>query len=227
MSGRLFLVATPLGNYDDITLRALIVLKDVDIVVCEGLKEGKRLLSHYGIDKPLETLNEHMEKEQSLRILRLLRDGKDVALISDCGTPIIEDPGLLLVQMAIESDIKITMIPGASSICAALVVSGFPLKEFVYRGLLSPKRQTRQEQLRAMKSEYRTFVLMDAPYRLVPLLEDVVAELGPDRDLCVAFDLTMPNEEVKRGSALEMLEYWKSRNHKGEFVIVVRGKARG
>jgi len=223
MAGVLYLVATPIGNYDDITIRALKVLKDVDLVVCEEFKEGRRLLGHYGIEKPLESLNEHNEKQNTPQIFQQLRDGKNIALISDCGTPLFSDPGLLLVQRAIESHIKVVPVPGASSLCAALIVSGFSIDKFLFYGLLSPKKEIRRKELRQLKNETRTVILLDAPYRLIPLLEEIVAVLGLDRELCVAYDLTMPTEDIQHGTAKRMLDYWKTKNRKGEFVIMIKG----
>ncbi len=223
MTGTLYLVATPIGNYEDITLRALKVLNDVDVVVCEELKEGRKLLRQYGIQKPLESLSEHNEQQQTPQVLEHLREGRDIALVSDCGTPVFSDPGLLLVQQAIASHIRVVPVPGASSLTAALVVSGFPIDKFVFYGLLSPKRDIRRKELRQLKTEHRTTVLLDAPYRLLPLLEDIAAVLGPDREACVAYDLTMPTEDIQRGTAKEMLDYWKANNRKGEFVLVLKG----
>jgi 16S rRNA (cytidine1402-2'-O)-methyltransferase len=227
MPGTLYLVATPIGNPDDMTLRALKVLKEVDLIVCEEFKEGARLLRQYDIKKPLENLNEHNEKAQTPLLLQHLREGKTIALISDCGTPLFSDPGLFLVQQAIRSRINVVPIPGASSLLAALVVAGFPFQQFVFYGLLSPKKEQRRKELEQLKYERRTAVLIDAPYRLMPLLEDIVVVLGAERELCVACDLTTPMEEIRHGTAQSHLNYFQhSERQKREFVIVIRGVER-
>ncbi len=223
MPGILYLVATPIGNYEDITLRALRILKEVDVVICEEFKEGKKLLSYYGIEKPVECLNEHNEKASTKWILDRLGEGKNVAVISDAGTPVFSDPGQYLIQQAIRANVGIVPIPGPTSLLPALIVSGFPIDHFVFYGWLSPKREVRRRELQSIKAERRTIALMEAPYRLLSLLKDIVEVLGERRELCVAFDLTMPTEEIKRGKAKEILGYFSREEKKGEFVIVIRG----
>ncbi len=224
MSGTLYLVAIPIGNYDDITFRALKVLKEVDVVVCEERSEGMRLLHHYGIEKPLETLNEHNEIAASSIIIDRLKGGTSVALISDAGTPVFSDPGQVLVEKAINYNIKIVPIPGASSLLPALIVSGFPIKEFVFAGFLSPKRERRLTELRQLKKEQRTIVLMDTPYRLVQLLRDMAEVFGETRRVCVAFDLTLPSEEIYHGTPPQLYQQFLKDKKKGEFVVVLEGK---
>ena len=224
MSGTLYLVAIPIGNYDDITVRAMHVLKSVDVVVCEERNEGLRFLRHYGIEKQLETLNEHNESAAASTMMNLLQAGKSLALISDAGTPVFSDPGRLLVEKAIRQNMKIVPIPGASSLLPALIVSGFPIKEFVFAGFLSPKRERRQTELRNLRKEQRTTILMDTPYRLVQLLRDMAEIFGNTRRVCVAFDLTMPSEEIYHGTSPELYQQFLKENKKGEFVIVLEGK---
>jgi 16S rRNA (cytidine1402-2'-O)-methyltransferase len=191
--GTLYLVATPIGNPDDITFRALKVLKEADLIVCEELKEGKKILSTYQIEpKEIDTLNEHNESLKVEKIINDLKSGKNVALISDAGTPVFSDPGSLLVKQAIKEGIKIVPVPGASALLLALIVSGFNIEKFVYYGWLSQKRQRRREELRRLKGEQRTVVIFETPYRIIPVLEDIGAVLGVDRKVCVAFNLTMP-----------------------------------
>ncbi|HEY6192175.1 MAG TPA: 16S rRNA (cytidine(1402)-2'-O)-methyltransferase [Bacteroidota bacterium] len=222
--GILYLVATPIGNYDDITFRALNVLKAADVVVYEERREGQRLLSHYGIpEKLIESLNEHTEAAASFHILEHLKAGKSVALISDAGTPVFSDPGQLLVRKAIENGIRIVPIPGASSLLPALTVCGFPIDQFLFYGFLSAKSNRRVSELRQLQGEQRTMVFMDTPYRLVPLLKDLSEMFGAGRRLCVAFNLTMPDEEVFRGNALDLYRLFEKKKMKGEFVIVVEG----
>ena len=223
-SGTLYLVATPIGNYKDITYRALRILKEVEIIVYEERKEGERLLAHYGIQKTeTEMMNEHNEEEITPRIIERLQQGKNVALISDAGTPIFSDPGQFLVRNAIESKIKIVPIPGVSSLVPALVLSGFPIHEFLFYGFLSPKKEQRISELRQLRGEHRPIVLMDTPYRLLPVIKDVAEVFGNQRRLCVATNLTMPDEQVYRGTADELLKLFQEENLKCEFVIVVEG----
>lgn len=224
MSGTLYLVATPIGNFDDITYRALSVLKSVDLVVYEERREGERLLRHFQIQKPVESLNEHNEAAASYTILNHLKAGKSVGLVSDCGTPVFSDPGQLLVRKAIEQKIRIIPIPGASSLMPALTVSGFPIDQFVFYGMPSPKKERRRAELRQLMQEKRTIVLMDAPYRLVPLLRDLAEAFGASRRVCIAFNLTMPDEQMFYGTAAELHKQFSAREMKGEFVIVIEGR---
>jgi 16S rRNA (cytidine1402-2'-O)-methyltransferase len=221
MSGKLFLVATPIGNLEDITQRALRVLREVDVVVYEERKEGARLLHHFNIEKPVESLNEHNEDAATYIILGKLKEGKSVALVSDAGTPVFSDPGRLLVRKATEQSIKIVPIPGASSLMPALTVSGFPIDQFVFYGFLSPKRNRRIAELQELKREKRTVVLMDAPYRLVQLVRDIGEVLGSTRKVCVAFDLTLPSEEIFHGTAFELYQNFSKTEKKGEFVLIL------
>jgi 16S rRNA (cytidine1402-2'-O)-methyltransferase len=223
MTGVLYLVATPIGNYDDITVRALTVLKSVDVVVCEERNEGLKFLKHFGIEKPIETLNEHNETASASIILDRLKEGASVALISDCGTPVFSDPGRVLVGKAIHSNIKLVPVPGASSLLPALIVSGFNIKEFVFAGFLSPKRERRLTELRQMKKELRTIVLMDTPYRLVQLMRDIADVYGDARRVCVAFDLTLPSEQLFHGTAPKLYQQFMKEERKGEFVVVLEG----
>lgn len=224
MAGVLYLVATPIGNFDDITIRAINVLKAVDLVVYEERREGERLLRHLDIHKPLESLNEHNEAAASYNILDHLKAGRNVALVSDCGTPVFSDPGQLLVRKAILQSIKIVPVPGASSLMPALTVSGFSIDQFVFYGWLSPKKERRRAELRQLLQEKRTIVLMDTPYRLVPLLHDLAEAFGTARRICIAFNLTLPDEEMFYGTPAELYKRFSSKEMKGEFVIVVEGR---
>jgi 16S rRNA (cytidine1402-2'-O)-methyltransferase len=226
MPGTLFLVATPIGNLEDITFRAVRVLKEADLVVYEERKEGGRLLKHLGIEKPVESLNEHNERAATFIILEKLKRGMTVALVSDAGTPVFSDPGQFLVQKAIEASIKVVPIPGASSLMPALIVSGFSLDQFLFYGFLSPKRNRRIAELQQLKKEPRTVVLMDTPYRLVQLVRDIADVMGETRRICVAFDLTMPTEEIFRGTAPQLYQLFLKNAKKGEFVVVMEGLSR-
>jgi 16S rRNA (cytidine1402-2'-O)-methyltransferase len=226
MAGTLFLVATPIGNWEDITLRALRVLKEVDLVVYEERKEGSRLLRHYGIDKPVESLNEHNEAAATQTILSRIKSGASVAVVSDAGTPVFSDPGQTLVQRALQLGIRVVPIPGASSLMPALIVSGFPIREFLFQGFLSPKRERRIAELQKLKRETRTVVLMEAPYRLVQLVRDIADVFGESRRVCVAFDLTLPTEEIYHGSAPELYRRFLKEERKGEFVLLLEAQVK-
>lgn len=224
MLGVLYLVATPIGNVDDITFRALSVLKSADLVVCEERREGEKLLRHFEIHKPIETLNEHNESAASYNILDHLMAGRNVALVSDCGTPVFSDPGELLVRKAIQQGIKVVPIPGASSLMPALTVSGFSIDQFLFYGWLSPKKDRRRAELRQLLQEKRTIVLMDTPYRLAPLLRDLAETFGTARRICIAFNLTLSDEQVFHGTASELHMKLSGKEMKGEFVIVIEGR---
>jgi 16S rRNA (cytidine1402-2'-O)-methyltransferase len=226
MSGILYLFATPIGNLEDITFRALRILKEADVIVYEERKEGLRLLHHFGIEKPVESLNEHNEAAASHVILGKLKEGRSVAVISDAGTPVFSDPGQILVQRAINAGIKIVPVPGASSLLPALVVSGFPIDEFVFRGFLSPKRNRRIAELQQLRREPRTIALMEAPYRLVQLVRDIAEVFGSTRRICVAFDLTLPTEAIFRGTAQELFQRFSKEERKGEFVLLIEALPR-
>lgn len=226
MAGTLFLVATPIGNYEDITFRAIKVLKQADLVVYEERRQGERLLHHYGIQKPVDSLNEHNEAAATHTILAHLTQGKSVALISDAGTPVFSDPGQMLVRKAIQQGINVVPIPGASSLMPALIVSGFSIDEFLFYGWLSPKKERRRAELRQLMQEKRTIVLMDTPYRLVSLLRDLADTFGTDRRVSIALDLTTPEEEIHHGTPVDLLRRFSSDERKREFVIVIEGRVR-
>ncbi|MCX7798698.1 MAG: 16S rRNA (cytidine(1402)-2'-O)-methyltransferase [Melioribacter sp.] len=221
MNPTLYIVSTPIGNYEDITLRALKVLKEVDFIICEEFKEAKRLLSHYNINKELFALNEHNEKDVSVELLQKIKEGKKVALISDCGTPLFSDPGYLLVQLCIESKIEIIPVPGANSLLPALVGSGFKLNKFYYAGWLSQKKELRKKELYQLKSIKELIVLMETPYRLKLILNDIVNVFGEKIKIALAFNLTLPTEKFFRGNASDILKVVEKENLKGEFVIII------
>ena len=222
MKKTLFIVSTPIGNYEDITLRALIVLRKVDFIICEEFKEGRRLLSRYKIEKKLIELNEHNEEEASDEILQMMLDGKSAALISDCGTPLFSDPGHLLVDLAIQNKVEVIPVPGASSLLAALVGSGLDFEKFYYYGWLSPKKDIRRKQLLDLKRRKETILLMDTPYRLKTLMEDVVKILGSNIPCVLAFELTKEREKFYRGNAGNILNHVEKENLKGEFVLIIQ-----
>lgn len=224
MPGVLYLVATPIGNLEDMTFRGLQVLGEADLVVCEERREGERLLRHFNITRPLETLNEHNESAATHTILHALAAGNTVALIADCGTPVFSDPGQLLVRRAVEQGIRVVPVPGASSLLPALTVSGFSIDQFLYFGWLSPKKERRRAELRQLVQEQRTIVLMETPYRLSSLLRDLADTFGESRRCCLAFNLTMPDEQIFHDTAAGLYRRLGTRAMKGEFVVVIDGR---
>ncbi|MCH7723620.1 MAG: 16S rRNA (cytidine(1402)-2'-O)-methyltransferase [Bacteroidetes bacterium] len=224
MKKKLFLVSTPIGNYDDITIRALNILRDVDIIICEEYKIARRLLAHYKIDKELIALNEHNENDVVDEILFKINEDKSAALISDCGTPLFSDPGHFLVDMCISRNIDIIPVPGANSLLPALIGSGFDFEKFYYYGWPSPKKHIRRKQLLDLKRIKEVIVLMDTPYRLKRLLSDVVNIFGNTTPVCLAYELTMKDEKYYRGSAGKVLNIAEKKNLKGEFVLILNNK---
>lgn len=221
MSAKLYIVSTPIGNYEDITFRALNTLKEVDFIICEEFKEASRLLSHFQIKKELSSLNEHNEEESSQEIFNRIKNGNSAALISDCGTPLFSDPGTALVQMCINAKIDVVPVPGANSLLPALVGSGFKLNKFYYAGWLSPKSDLRKKELLRLKSIKELIVLMETPYRLKAILTDIAKIFGTKTKIVVAFDLTLPTEKFFRGSCADILKIVTDKNLKGEFVILI------
>jgi 16S rRNA (cytidine1402-2'-O)-methyltransferase len=224
MNSKLYIVSTPIGNYEDITLRALSILKQVDFIVCEEFKEARRLLSQYQIEKELFSLNEHNEDESSHEILTKLKEGKSAALISDCGTPLFSDPGTQLVRLCIVERIDVIPIPGASSIMSALVGAGFRLDKFYFAGWLSPKTDLRKTELMQLKNIKELIVLMETPYRLRAILFDISRTFSTSTQIVVAFDLTLPTEIFYRGPVAEVLKIAEEKKLKGEFVLIINNK---
>jgi 16S rRNA (cytidine1402-2'-O)-methyltransferase len=221
MQHKLYIVSVPIGNYDDITLRALNILKEVDLIICEEYKPTRRLLSQYEITKELFSLNEHNESELAIEAIKEITSGKSAALISDAGTPLFSDPGTILVNKAIENNIQIIPIPGASSLLSALVGSGFELNNFYYYGWLSPKKEIRRDQLRKLKSVKELIILMETPYRLLALLTDIEKSFGKLQYIVVAFKLTQNGENYYRGSVNSIIKIVNEKKLKGEFVLML------
>jgi len=222
MNHKLYIVSTPIGNYDDITLRALKTLKDVDLIICEEYKPTRRLLAHYEISKELFSLNEHNESELASEAISEILSGKTAALISDAGTPLFSDPGTILVNQAIERNIQIIPIPGASSILSALVGSGFELNNFYYYGWLSPKKEIRRSQLQKLRSVKELIILMETPYRLQALLSDIEKTFGKNQFIVVAFKLTQNGEKFFRGTVSSIIKTTSAKEKlKGEFVLLL------
>ncbi len=215
----LYLVATPIGNLKDITLRALEVLKSVDLIACEDTRTTQKLLSAYDIKKPLLSYYDHNERIRAGEILERLKGGKDVALVSDAGTPVLQDPGFFLVRGAIREGVPFTVIPGATSVTTALVLSGLPPDRFVFEGYLPPKTGQRQRKLRRLSSETRTIIFLETPHRLLSSLKDIQEVLG-DIDLVVVREMTKKFEEVVRKKVSEQIQHFSAKTVRGEFVIL-------
>lgn len=218
--GTLYVVATPIGNLGDLTLRALETLKSVDLIVCEDTRQAKKLLDHFEIKKPLESLHEHNEVGKTPKLIEILKNDQDLALVSDAGTPLLSDPGFRLVQAAIKAGIKVVPIPGPSAITAALSVSGLPLDQFVYVGFLPQKQGQRRNFLEVLKNEERTIVVFESPNRLVFSLQDILEILG-DRPICVAREMTKIHEEFFRGKVSQAIARFENSRVKGEITLVI------
>ncbi|MDE3196286.1 MAG: 16S rRNA (cytidine(1402)-2'-O)-methyltransferase [Acidobacteriota bacterium] len=221
MPGRLYVVSTPIGNLEDITYRAVRILKEVDWIACEDTRTTGNLLRHYGIPTPAISYHEHNENERSADLLSRLQSGESGALVSDAGTPLLSDPGYRIVHGAAQAGIKVEAIPGASAALAALVVSGLPTDQFHFAGFLPPKQGQRLRLLESLANEPATLVFYEAPHRIVESLADIVTAMGK-REIAVARELTKVHEEVIRGTAPEVLAKVGAReNIKGEFVILI------
>ena len=221
MQQKLYIVSVPIGNYDDITLRALKILKKVDFIICEEYKPTRRLLSQYKIQNELFSLNEHNEEDIAYEIINKIKSAKNVALISDAGTPLFSDPGTLLVNRAIENDIQIIPVPGANSLLSALVGSGFNINNFYYYGWLSPKKEIRKVQLQKLKSIEELIILLETPYRLLALLKDIAKSFGKKQHIVVAFKLTKTDEKYFRGNVSSIIKIVEKEKLKGEFVLML------
>jgi 16S rRNA (cytidine1402-2'-O)-methyltransferase len=215
----LYIVATPIGNPRDITLRAMDVLQEVDAVVCEEYREGSTLLKHLGISKEIILINEHNEAGQAPEIARRLLEGQSLALISDCGTPVFADPGATLIRHLVEFGLPVIPIPGPSSLMAALSILDVKLDRFIYAGFLPRERNERRKALKYLRSMRFPIILMDAPYRLVALLDDLEEVYGAGAAITLAMDITLPGEAFFRGGISEAKT--KVGKRKSEFVLVV------
>jgi len=218
----LYLVATPIGNLGDITLRALETLRSVDMVASEDTRKTGLLLKHFNIQKPQISFHEHNEQRVGERIEEMLREGKAIAVVTDAGTPGIADPGFTLVRRAIQAELPVTMIPGASAFVMALVLSGLPVHSFTFRGFSPRKTVGRRKFMELDKDAPHTLIYYESPYRLTGFLEDALAVFG-DRPGAVANDLTKMFEKIERGSLSQLLEASNREKAKGEYIIVIGG----
>ena len=220
--GMLYLVPTPIGNLKDITLRALEVLKEVDVILAEDTRNTSRLLNHYQIKKPLSPYHQHNEHKILQHLVDQLSAGKTMAVVTDAGTPGISDPAFLLVRECIKNDIKVECLPGATAFVPALVNSGLPINRFVFEGFL-PLKKGRQTLLKQLAGEERTMVFYESPVRLVKTLDELAQYFGVDRICSVSRELTKMFEENKRGTLKEVSDYFKTKEVKGEIVLIVQG----
>lgn len=220
---RLYIVPTPIGNLDDITIRAVQVLKKVDLILCEDTRRSKKLLNHLGIKSQLRShhkFNEHSEVEY---IVKKIKEDRNVAVISDAGTPGISDPGFLIVRTCLENEIEVECLPGPTALIPALMVSGISSDKFIFEGFL-PIKKGRKTKLSILALEKRTMIFYESPHKLIRTLLDFENSFGPKRKISVSRELTKLYEETIRGTVEEMKEIYKSKKPKGEYVIVVEGK---
>ena len=221
----LTLVPTPIGNLKDITLRALEVLKECDLILAEDTRQTKKLLNHYEIDTPMASFHMHNEHKVTTRFINQMNTGQNIAMVSDAGTPGISDPGFLLVRACVEAEIEVEVLPGATAFVPALVASGLPCDKFIFEGFL-PHKKGRHKILDALKTESKTIVFYESPHRLVKSLDLIAQFFGEDRLVSVSRELTKMFEEHKRGTLLEVANYYREHPPKGEIVIVVDGKGK-
>jgi len=227
--GRLYVVATPIGNLDDITLRALAVLAEADLIAAEDTRHTRQLLARHGIERALVAVHEHNEERQAPRLIERLRQGATIALVSDAGTPLLSDPGYRVVRMAAENGIEVVPVPGPSAVTAALSVSGLPTDRFVFEGFLPARSAARRKRLSDFRAEPRTMVFFESSHRIEACLADARDVFGPERPAALCRELTKQFETVLRGPMAGLLERVSEdpNQRKGEFVLVVEGSASG
>ena len=222
---KLFLVPTPIGNLDDITLRAINVLKEVDGILAEDTRTSGNLLRHLGISKPMTAFHLNNEHQQVSRMADRIESGETLALVTDAGTPAISDPGFMLVRECISRDIEVECLPGATAFVPALVNSGLPADHFIFEGFL-PHKKGRQTKIKEIADYPYTTILYESPYRLVKTLQQLMEAMGPDRRVSVSRELTKIHEENVRGTLAEVIEYFSQKDVKGEIVIVIESAPR-
>jgi 16S rRNA (cytidine1402-2'-O)-methyltransferase len=221
MSGTLYLVATPIGNLADITHRALQILKDVDLIACEDTRHTHKLLQHYGINTKTVSYHEHNEQQRTAQLVDQLKQGSDIAVVSDAGTPSISDPGFRLVRAAIENDVPVVPVPGPSALISALIATGLPTDEFFFAGFLPSRSNARRTRLNELRAVPGTLIFYEAPHRLATTLKDAYEILG-EREAAVARELTKLYEEIKRGRLSELSSYFEDNDKaRGEIVVLI------
>jgi 16S rRNA (cytidine1402-2'-O)-methyltransferase len=220
---KLYIVPTPIGNLEDITLRAIRILKEVDAILAEDTRNTSILLKHYQIEKKLLSYHKFNEHKTLQKFIERLQSGGTLALVSDAGTPSISDPGFLIVRACIENGIEVECLPGATALIPALVNSGFPSDRFCFEGFL-PQKKGRQKRLQELACETRTIILYESPFRLLKLLQEIVTHFSSDRPVAISRELSKFHEENLHGTASELIEQLKDRTIKGEIVVVIKGK---
>jgi 16S rRNA (cytidine1402-2'-O)-methyltransferase len=220
MPGTLYLVATPIGNLADISHRALQVLRDVALVACEDTRHTRKLLQHYGIDAKTVSYHEHNEQQRARELIELLKEGSDIAIVSDAGTPAISDPGFRLVRAAIDSGISVVPVPGPSALISALIAAGLPTDEFFFGGFLPARSSARRARLSELRAVPGTLIFYEAPHRLAASLRDAYEVLG-EREAVVARELTKLHEEIRRGRLSELVEHYAQVEPRGEIVLLI------
>ena len=221
---KLYIVPTPIGNLEDITLRAVRILKEVDFILAEDTRTSSVLMKHLGVDKPLRSHHKFNEHATVQVVADAIDAGRDVALVSDAGTPGISDPGFLLVRTCVERGIEVETLPGATAFVPALVQSGLPCDRFCFEGFL-PQKKGRKKRIEALVDEERSMIFYESPFRVVKCLEQLAEVLGGDREVSVSREITKKFEQTVRGTLSEVAEHFKQHTPKGEFVIVVAGRS--
>lgn len=222
---QLYLVPTPIGNLEDMTFRAVTVLKTVDFILAEDTRTSGKLLKHYAISAPMHSHHLHNEHQTVARVVERLKNGETAALISDAGTPAISDPGFLLVRACVESGVEVQCLPGATAFVPALVNSGLPNDKFVFEGFLPPKKG-RQTRLKFLAEETRTIIFYESPHKILKTLAHLCDCLGEDRQASLSRELTKLHEDTRRGTLAELLAHYTAQPPKGEIVLVVAGKSK-
>ena len=223
-TGTLYLCATPIGNLEDISMRTLSILKQVDLIACEDTRHSLKLLNHFEISKPLTSYHEHNKAEKGEVLLQKMKEGTNIALVSDAGTPAISDPGEDLVKKCIESGIKVVPIPGPAALISALIVSGQDTARFTFEGFLPVNRRSRDERLKCLENETRTMIFYEAPHKLVRTLDDMYEVFG-DRSITIVKEITKIHESVTKTTLGEAVKHFEQAIPKGEFVLVLAGKS--
>ncbi len=223
MSGTLYLCATPIGNLGDVSARCIEILKSVDTVAAEDTRRTVQLLNYFEISKPLTSYHEHNKREKGEYLIGLLKDGKDIALVSDAGTPAISDPGEDMVRLCIENDITVTSVPGPVAAVNALILSGISPRRFAFEGFLSVNKRHRTEHLESLKNDTHTLIFYEAPHKLRDTLKDMCRVFGGERRIALARELTKIHEEILRMTISEAVEYYSETNPRGEYVLIVAG----
>ena len=221
--GILYIVPTPVGNMEDITLRAIRILKEADVVLAEDTRTSGILLKHFDIHKQLLSHHKFNEHGTSAAIVERLLGGQNVALVSDAGTPGISDPGFFLVREAVRAGVEVQTLPGATAFVPALVSSGLPCDRFIFEGFL-PQKKGRQSRIEALREETRTMVFYESPYRVLKMLQQLAEVLGPERQACACREISKVHEECVRGTLQELVDHFTQTEPRGEFVVVVAGR---